>query len=180
MLARIFLIAAFILLILSSLMSLFFRHYHCSMISHLWAFYLGSILLGLIGVLLFVLAASTAEKTAGQQQSRLITDLEANGEKILVDLNACEIRGNDYTETIEITHVRAPSEYITEDIEQSVFIFQRENTCTGTFERFVSPVIPKDKITLSFYLDRQRQTTLYVDKTNRSHYHFDLDFLADA
>jgi hypothetical protein len=61
---------------------------------------------------------------------------------------------------------------------QPVFIFQHENTRTGTFERFVSPVIPKDKITLSFYFDRQRQTTLYVNKTDRSHYYFDLKFLA--
>lgn len=29
----------------------------------------------------------------------------------------------------------------------------------------------------SFYLDRQKQTTLYVDKTNRNLYYFDLDFL---
>jgi hypothetical protein len=180
MLARIFLIAAFILLILSSLISLFFRHYNGTMISHPWIFYLGSILLGLIGIFLRVLAASTAERAAGQKQSRLIADLKANGEKILVDLTACEIRANHYTDTIEIQHVHRPSDIIAEDVQQSVFIFQHENTRKGTIEKFVSPVISKDKITLSFYFDRQRQTTLYVNKVNRSHYYFDLNFLADS
>jgi len=180
MLARIFLIAAFVLLLLGSLVSLFFRHYHGNMISHPWIFYLGGILLGLIGSFLLVLAGSTAERATSQKRSRLIADLEANGEKILVDLNACEIKGNDYTETIEITHVHAPTDFITGDVEQSVFIFQHEDTRTGKLERFVSPIIQKDKITLSFYFDRQRQTTLYVNKTDRSHYYFDLNFLADT
>ena len=180
MLARIFLVAALILLLLDGLVWLFFRHYHGNLISHRWIFYLGGSLLGLIGCFLLVLAASTAKRTADQRQSRVIADLKANGEKILVDLDACEIRGNDYTETIEVQHIQRPSDFITEDVQQSVFIFQYENTHTGTLERFVSPVIPKDKITLSFYLDRQRQTTLYVNKTDRSHYYFDLKFLGDA
>jgi MFS family permease len=96
MLTRIFFIAALILLLLGSLLSLFFRHYQGNMISHPWIFYLGGILLGLIGSFLLVLAGSTAERTAGRKESRLIADLEANGEKILVDLNACEIRSHYY------------------------------------------------------------------------------------
>jgi hypothetical protein len=34
-----------------------------------------------------------------RNEGRLIADLKANGEKILVDLTACEIRGNHYTDT---------------------------------------------------------------------------------
>jgi hypothetical protein len=62
-------------------------------------------------------------------------------------------------------------------ITQTIIIFLNQNTRTGKTEQFISRVIAKDKITLSVYLDRQKQTTLYVDKTNRECYYFDLDFL---
>lgn len=63
-------------------------------------------------------------------------------------------------------------------IKQTVIIFYKPNIRNGQTDKFISRVIPKDKITLSFYLDKQKQTTLYVDKTNKDHYYFDLDFLA--
>lgn len=50
-------------------------------------------------------------------------------------------------------------------------------TVREKIKRFISRVIPKDKVSLSFYLDQQKQTILYVDKTDRNKYYFDLDFL---
>jgi hypothetical protein len=61
--------------------------------------------------------------------------------------------------------------------QESVFICQLDNPRTGEKERFLSPVIPKDKITLSFYLENQKTTTLHVDKTDHTRYYLDLDFL---
>jgi len=63
------------------------------------------------------------------------------------------------------------------NVVQTVILFQYLNSRTGQTEKFVSHVIPKDRVSLSFYLDQQGQTTLYIDKTNRSLYYFDLDFL---
>ena len=121
---------------------------------------------------------------------QLIHLLKTNGDRILVDLITCEIRGQEYTDVdaaeAEAEHqsysmhnipiISDPREF---DVRQSVFIYNYLNNRTGQTERFISPVIPKDKLTLSFYLDRQKQTTLYVDKTNRRLYYFDLDFLRD-
>ena len=62
-------------------------------------------------------------------------------------------------------------------VRQSVLIYERQNPRSGVVEKFVTGVIPKDKITLSFYLDKQKHTSLYVDRDNRGMYYFDLDFL---
>ena len=64
-------------------------------------------------------------------------------------------------------------------VRQSVLIYERQNPRSGVVEKFVTRVIPKDKITLSFYLDKQQHTSLYVDKGNRGRYYFDLDFLSE-
>ena len=64
-------------------------------------------------------------------------------------------------------------------VNQSVIIFSHQNTRSGEIEKFISRIIPKDKITLSFYLDNKKSTTLFVDKANRGKYYFDLDFLEE-
>ncbi len=105
----------------------------------------------------------------------------------------CQIRGHEYSEAVEnpesqlvgltgsgaltavLNHLENPTGM--RDVRQSVIIFQQTNSRTGTTEKFLSPVISKDDVTLSFYLDRQQHATLYVDKSNRALYYFDLDFL---
>ena len=63
------------------------------------------------------------------------------------------------------------------NIVQSVIIYNHKNLRTGQNERFISRVIPKDEITLFFYLDKQQNGKLYVDPNDRSRYYFDLNFL---
>ena len=116
----------------------------------------------------------------------------------MVDLRNCEIREHNYRDWKEpygsdslllsagvapgLHHLLNNLEYGSDnpqlsDVTQTVILFQYPNTRTGQTEKFLSPVLPKDRVTLTFYLDQQQQTTLYVDKTNRSLYYFDLDFL---
>jgi hypothetical protein len=121
------------------------------------------------------------------RQDQLINDLKTQGDRIPADFNSCEIRGHEYTDVdspdeFQITslhYIPIAGDPGQRNIRQSVFIFSYTNTRSGQTEKFYSPIIPKDETTLSFYLDRQKQTTLYVDKTNRERYYFDLDFLKD-
>ncbi|MFN9998232.1 MAG: hypothetical protein ACK52X_01265, partial [bacterium] len=61
-------------------------------------------------------------------------------------------------------------------VNQAVLIF--ENSHNGKTEKFVSRVIPFDRVTLLFKLDNQKEISLYVDKNDRSKYYFDLEFLS--
>ena len=140
----------------------------------------------------------TSYINAQKQITEIIKDLKENGEKIIVDLNKCELKSNSYTEEREryghqnelltlglereIQSLNAMGGGSMRNIEQveilqTVIIYSKLNSKTGVTEKFISRVINKDETTLSFYLDRQKQTTLYVDKTNRQRYYFDLDFL---
>jgi len=127
---------------------------------------------------------------------KLIDDLKANGEKIRVYFSECEIKTNNYSEERE--RYGGPNELTTlaiereiqawnaigghgdknvkrVDVHQSVLVFKYENN--GQTETFYSGIIPKEIITLRFKLDEKKETTLYVDRKDRSRYYFDLDFL---
>ena len=150
------------------------------------------------GVLFLRYTATTADITTQKRIAEAIRDLKANGEKIIVDLTQCELKGNNYTEErekygdqndlltvgfeLEIqawNSLGGDSMRNVEQVEvaQTIIIFSRLNNRNGLTEKFISRVIYKDEITLSFYLDRQKKTTLYVDKVNRKKYYFDLSFL---
>jgi hypothetical protein len=190
-------IAGYALFILGFLAITFFRHYSGEIIPHPFLFWILGGLFFLAGYLLLRYTPSPKDQAALRQLRQLISELKANGEKISVDLSSCEIREHSYTER------RAPQEVTTlalspltpklhhllnmleddtrgtgmSEVCQSVILFPYQNSRTGKTEKFVSPVISKDQISLSFYLDKQKQTTLYVDKTDRTLYYFDLDFL---
>lgn len=48
---------------------------------------------------------------------------------------------------------------------------------SNQFEEYVSPIIFKDEVTLSFLLDKQKKTYIYVNPDDKSKYFFDLRFL---
>lgn len=168
------------------------------MIPHPSLFYLLGIAL-FLGGLLFLRYTPTAKEIKAQKQLiTAIADLKQNGDKIQVDLTQCEIKEHNYAEERERYGHSNPllslgfeqqiqawnaigggaSRNVEQvQVKQAVIVFNYQNDQTGKAEKFISRVIPKDKITLSFYLDKQKQTYLYVDKTNSNHYYFDLDFL---
>ena len=131
-----------------------------------------------------------------ERLTKLIDELKTSGEKIKVDFSKCDIKTNNYTE--EQQRYGGQNELLTLDIErniqawnaiggdgdknvklvevyQSVLVFKNEHN--GQTETFVSRVIPKEKVTLMFKLGEKKETTLYVDRNDRSRYYFDLDFL---
>jgi hypothetical protein len=190
-------IAAYSLFVLGLLTATFFRHYSGSLIPYPWVFFVLGLVMFLAGYLLLRYSPAPKEKAALNRVRRLIADLKENGERIRVDFDTCQIRGHSYREarpshgadsllttltvgetlTSLLDHLDNAGGDGLRNVQQSVIVFQYENDRTGAKEKFISPVIAKDEISLSFYLDQQKHTTLYVDKTNRDFYYFDLGFL---
>ncbi len=191
-------ILAYILFGLGFLTVTFFRRYSGNLIPYPFLFWLLGLAMFWGGFLLFRYTPSTKELSIQQTMRYLISDLKENGDKIRVDLTKCQLREHNYTE--ERDRDGHKNELLTLDIEreiqgwnalgggamrnveqvqvtQTVIIYSYLNNRTGKTEKFISRVVPKDKISLTFYLDKQIETTLYVDKTNRERYYFDLDFL---
>ena len=191
-------ILAYILFGLGFLTVTFFRKYSGEVIPYPFLFYLLGFSM-FVGGLLFLRYTPTIKEINLQRQiAETINDLKSNGEKIHVDLIKCDIKEHNYTEERE--KYGHSNELLTMDFErqiqgwnaigggsmrnieqvqvkQTVLIYNHQNNRSDKTEKFVSRVIPKDKVTLSFYLERQKQTELYVDKVNRNKYYFDLDFL---
>jgi len=149
-------------------------------------------LLGFIGLITFLFGiyllwnSTSKVKLPEFDMLQQIEDLKLNGEKIKVEFSKCEIKSNGYTEErerysdyrIQAWNVLAgDSDKNVElvDINQSRIIFHHE--INGNTETFISGIIPKDQITLSFELDEKKETTLYVDRNNRENFYFDLEFL---
>jgi hypothetical protein len=177
---------AIFLFFLSYLAWKFYSHYNGTVISHPWMIAALAILLDLLAFFLIYIFISSITRQAKKSNRQWIEGLKANGERIRVDFSTCEIRKNDWTDHItrddEGSRYEAPYDQHVKmaDVIFSVIIFRHTDTRTGNSERFVSPNINKDPITLQVYLEQQKQTSLYVDRANRNNYYFDLDFLKEA
>jgi len=191
-------VLAYLFMALGFLTVVFFRKYTGVVVPYPSLFYILGFVLFMGGLLFLRFTPTATALNRQKQQAATIHALKANGERIEVDLLQCEIKEHHYTE--ERDRYGHPNPLLTLDIEreiqgwnalggnaelnvkqvqvvQSVLVYHYQNRDSGNRETFVSRVIPKDKTTLSFYLDQQKQTLLYVDKTNRERYYFDLDFL---
>jgi len=191
-------IVAYFLFGLGFLTITFFRRYSGDIIPYPILFWLLGILMFWGGYLFLRYTPTSKEINIQRQLAEMIADLKENGEQIKVDLTKCELKEHNYFE--ERDSYGHSNEILTLNIEreiqtwnaiggsaiknveqvqiiQSVILFKHNNIRTGKAEKFISRIIPKDKITLTFYLDRQKYTTLFVDRSNRDRYYFDLDFL---
>ena len=61
------------------------------------------------------------------------------------------------------------------NINQTILIFETDHY--GQREHFNSSIIDKDELTLKYLMQRQKVTYIYIDKSDRSNYYFDLEFL---
>jgi hypothetical protein len=191
-------ILAYILFGLGFLIMTFFKKYTGDILPYPFLFYILGLLMFIGGGLFLRFTPTHKEVKTREKLDKLISDLLEHGEKVKVNLTDCEIKENNYTE--ERNRYGNENELLTLDIErdiqalnaitgdsmrniefvnvvQTVIIFYFDKLVTGRKEKFISRVIPKDKITLMIYLDKQKDTFLYIDKVDREKYYFDLDFL---
>jgi hypothetical protein len=178
-------ILGFLLIIIGFLTVLFFRKYSGDLIPYPIIWVLAGILCVIIGFLLIKSGLSSRDRKARQNLKAEINNFKLTADKIKVDLNNCKIRANNYTEQVEVVKnykaqafdalYDSSKNIANVNINQAVLIFETDKY--GEKERYFSPTIYKDEVTLRFLLDRQKETYIYVDRDNRSRYYFDLEFL---
>lgn len=141
---------------------------------------IATIVLALIAFYRFVRSRS--------EESKGITaeEIKRKGRKIHVDLLKCEIKTNHYTEERDkyahlgetgrdLEFLNAITGNEMDNVEQvkvlqSVLVYEHEG------KTYYSHIIPKDEVTLSFLLEFQKETFIYVD-VRTGDYYFDVDFL---
>lgn len=175
-------VLGYILSIIGILMMIFFRKYSGDLIpySTIW-FFAGFILL-FIGYSFI----QTKEIKLMQDLADEIDKFKLRADQIKVNLNSCKIKTNNYTEQIEEDDSYRPqllnslSDYTKKEMKhttvyQSVLIY--ETDVFGQKAAYYSPTIYMDEISLKILLDREKETSIYVDRDNRNKYYFDLEFL---
>lgn len=182
---------AYILMIAGILFSAFFRSLKGTLVSHPMLWYMLGIAISLSGFFLYL--NSRKKKSNGQNMfSSLQTSaLMQSGERVNVLFENCKvvstqsIKANAEHDGMAVllagkaldTFDRAMDDGppVGSTLHESVFIFEYE--WKGSRRKFISPIIPKDSVTLEFLLAGQKSTTLYIDPDDPEKYHFDLLFL---
>ena len=101
-------------------------------------------------------------------------NLKLHGEKIILDLDNCDIKENNYYEdvTSKVLSLRHIDDYREEYIVQTVIVYN--HTGNGFTEKFISQTFSLDTITLESHI-LNNDIILYVDTFNRSKYFFDFN-----
>jgi len=192
-------IAAYFFLGLGFLTITFFRHYKGELIPYPFLFWIAGFAMFWIAFLFMRYIPTSKAAKSRKLLNDSIDQLRSDGERLNIDFTACELREHSFIEerqrddrtnkslTLDIEReiqgwnafARNPLGNIDEvHVTQTFIVCRIPNSRTGSTDTFISRGIPGDKVTLGFYLDRQKRTSLYVDKSDRRRYYFDLDFLA--
>jgi len=139
------------------------------------------IVLLIVGVLLLRIIWVTTKKSEYKNLQTEIDAFKSKADKILVKLDDCKIIMNNYSEHIDT--IESNSELIFDSIKknenrnvnQAVLIFEKHRK--GQTEKYTSQTIYTDEITLRLLLQKQKETFIYFDKSNRNRYYFDIDFI---
>ena len=188
-----------ILMFTGFIMYFFFKHYKGDIIPYPILFFIIGIVIFLLGFGLLAATFCSVDRKNESDVFSQIDDLKRNGERLIIDVNTCKIISNNYREVIDDDNMNdyqflemgqtkliqglgglvggKYSEENQQSIHLSCIVIKYENLKIGEMETFVSAPISKDAITLSFYLDRQKEINVYVDKSYRNCFYIDLDFL---
>ena len=159
----------------------FFINYEGSVISFSTLWLITSLLTGVIG--LYLISTSKTRKISRQEKynQKRIAQLKQNGEKILLTLDNCEIRENNYYEEAnnarlykiqEIDALYDPNENYTQKfIEQTVIVYNYNNGFKKI--RMTSQSFPFGTDTLKYYIEN-KSLVLYVSLLDKTDYAFDI------
>jgi hypothetical protein len=187
-------IIGWILIIVGILFYAFFKKYHGDLIPFPIIFYL-------IGFSMIIAGFFILRKTPKIEQIKLIekaeklkAELKANGQKIEVDLNDCEIKENHYFEKPDYSKNYTDFELINfyelamfyetikgtkndSEIKQSVILTKIQ--LNGLEKKVRSSMLPYDRVKLMFSFNEQKKTYVYIDKSDSEKYYFDFEFLRE-
>ncbi|MBA3898908.1 MAG: hypothetical protein H0X62_01665 [Bacteroidetes bacterium] len=184
-------ILAYILFAFGFIIIAFFDNYRGKFIPYLFLIYFVGLGLFLIGMYLLRKTPTIKDQKLNQKVKEQIEYLRKNGSIIKVAPSICDIKENNYVtekekygndnflttldleRNIQMWNSFSNSKKNVEKIKvnQTVIIFPYKD------KKFISRVLPFDRITLLFKLDNKKEINLFVDKQNNDCYYFDLDFL---
>ena len=152
----------------------YFRSYHGNLIPVPFLWFILSIVI--LGIGIFFSLLFKRKKVIADSESQL-SQLKSNGEKIILDIEFCEFKTNDFQEIVDSIKLSGIQmydalyneayNYTTADRNQTVIIYSHKN------EKFVSPIFSIDEITIQARI-MQRLAILYVDKFERTKFYFEL------
>jgi len=170
------------LIIIGIIASLFFQKYHGDLIPFPILWMCLGILVAVLGFTLLQKGFSLPKKNKVESE---IDRLKQEGHKVLVKFEDCNIISNNYHKEVPKGNDYNEQAYNTlfdnKNAVKNVNVLQSRIVYTDKINNYeyVSPLIFKDRITISFILDKYESTNLYIDKNDYKHYYFDLDFFND-
>lgn len=178
-------ITGIILLIIGLVAFLLFYRYSGNLLPYSLLWHTGVIATFGLGTLLILSSSKKDDIDMKSVVANEINRLKQFGDRIKVDFNDCEIVTNNY-----IKEVATGSSYKVQafdalydsnrnikkvNVNQTVLVFETHRL--GRKEKFKSPTIYKDEMTLRFLLARKKETFIYVDRNQKDKYYFDLEFI---
>lgn len=174
------LIFGLLLMSVSFIGTIFFRHYKGSVISYPVLWYFAFIVVGLLGALLIYGVVWKAKRRADDHVETAIAQLKSNAVKIVLDFDKCEFKNGSFSQEVEMKSPHAIDffvpgsisfkETVTENVVQSHLVYT--DSINGENGRFISQSFPFDITTLKLYVLRNNMV-LYIDRFNPEKYLFD-------
>jgi len=160
---------------------IFFGNYKGTLISHTTFLMIGSIAIIYIGLFSTPLSKKNSKNSISDENLQVSNKLRINGEKIIIDINKCEFKENNYYEQIENSGYSkyksidasfdSNRNYEERYIEQSALVYH--NTNDQKIEKFESQTFLFNAKILEGYV-KSNSIVLFVDRFDRSIYFFEL------
>lgn len=186
-------IIGWILILVGMLFYAFFKKYTGAIIPYPIVFYLIGLAFIITGFIILRKTPKLKEINILEKAEALKKELKANGLKIEVDLDKCEIKENHYFEEpnstknysdFELLNFSEMAHYYemfskrkSDEIKQSVVIAKVQ--VNGQEKKILSPILPYDRIKLLFSFDKQKFTIVYIDHNDFERYYFDFEFIRE-
>ena len=179
-------IIGLIFIVVSFFGTIFFKRYKGEVIPYPVLWYIGFIILALLGLLLIYWSYRSMKQKIKKIAEPLIAEFEiwkTKAEIIEPDFDRCEFKSGSYSHEVDdprLSKVKwlAPGTIassidttITENVEQSYLVYYPP--VIDLPEKFISDHFPFDTTTLKYYVIK-KQIVLYVDRFDRNKYFFDL------
>ena len=163
------------------LCSIYLDNYNGNLISHAGLWEIVSICVGLLAA--YIAITSKSGKVAKQEadNKEKINRLRQIGNRIIVSLDDCEIKENNYYEEVSrgssrvqsVDSLYDPNEnYSQKEVDQSVIVYWYKQGISKY--KIISQVFSHDAVSLSVFVEN-KQVVLYVNPDNKDDYLFELD-----
>lgn len=172
-----------VLVVVSFLGSLFFRHYNGSMIPYPTVWGVSFIVLGLLGFWLVYISIRKVKNVVETHINSEIEKLKSSAEKIELNFDKCEFKSGSFSHEVEDKNISAVKFFAPGSLVSNIDTTSTENvirsyltytdTIDGELCKFISQAFPFDQVTLKFYV-LNNTISLYIDRFDRAKYLFDL------